>query len=763
MVDTRTLDSVEKAGPHVIGNSVPRAEDPPLVTGRARFVADVDVGRALSAVVVRSPVAHGRIVEVDISEALSAPGVVAVWTAEDVAADLGEIPRISPRLSETVRADFYLQPVIARERVRYVGEPLAIVVAEDRYRAEDAAGLVFPDIEPLPVARDPADPSGPELFPEGNEVQALHAVVGDAAATFASAPVVIEKEFEIVRHTAIPMETRGLTVEYRNGVLVIHGATKVPHWNRMELARQLGVDASAIVMRETAIGGGFGVRGEFYPEDLLIPWAAGKLQRSIRWIEDRREHFTATSHSRGQKHHAAIAGDERGNILALRTEFWLDLGAYVRTNGLRVPENSVTWFPGPYDIHHYDGIAHCVVTNRTPTATYRAPGGVECTFVRERLIDMFAERIGMDPIDLRRRNLIRPEQMPYERKTLQHVPAIVMDEGDFPKLFDKVVGSIDRDDVARRRSQGETVGIGVATFFERSGAGPSETGTVTVDGDGSITVRSGASSVGQGLRTVLAQIAAEELQLPVTDVCVEFLDTSETGAGVGSYGSRSTMMAGAAVKKAAQTLIARCKALAAAQLSSSPPTYREGRFSSPQGQLTLAEVAREAGGRVEVSETHEVASAIYDFGAHAAVASVDLEIGLVRLEKLVVGFDVGRAINPKLVEGQFVGAAVQGLGGALLERLIDDEDGNPLVTSLMDYLMPTASEVPPIEAIIDESHPTDHNPLGAKGAGEGGITGIPAAICGAISDAVSDAARITSFAVDPSILVAHELRKEAHT
>lgn len=711
--------------------------------------------------VVRSPVAHGAITTIDTDVARSIPGVVAVWTADDVRRDLGQVPHISPRLSETPRADHYLQPVLAIGRVRYVGEPVAIVLATDRYTAEDAAETVFVDIDPLAPVVDPVEPDPCRIFPMGNEVQAFHARFGNAERAFQEAPVVIECRLRIGRHTAIPMETRGLVVDYVSDdqTLIVYGSTKVPHWNRRELARQLQIDPQRIIMKETSIGGGFGVRGEFYPEDFLTAWCALRLRRPVLWGEDRREHFIATNHSREQNHVASIAGDLEGNVLGLRSEFWLDLGAYVRTNGLRVPENTVTWMPGPYDIRNYEGIAHCVITNKTPAATYRAPGGVECTFVRERLMDMLAARVGIDPLELRRKNLISTDQMPYARQTIDAVPAIVLDEGDFHSLFEKVVGRLGVDDVERRRSTGEQVGFGIATFFERSGAGPFERGSVSATAEGAITVRSGASSVGQGLRTMLAQVTGDVFDVSPELITVALLDTTETDAGVGSFGSRSTMMAGAAVREAAMKLIDEARSTAAEMLGVDPDriSVRNGVLSDDSSgrSVDLAAVAQASGpgGTLHAEADFKVTAPIYDFGAHGAVVSVDPETGVPRIERLVVGFDVGKAINPKLVEGQFIGAAVQGVGGALLEELLYDPDGNPLVTSLMDYLMPTASEVPPIETIIDESHPTDHNPLGAKGAGEGGITGIPAAISGAIAHAISDHERVTSFPIHPSSLL----------
>lgn len=750
-----------------IGTSILRHEDASLVRGAATYVGDLRIPGLLHLRVVRSDVAHGAITAIDADLARRMDGVVAVWTAADVKTDRGQVPLIWPRVSFDRAVEPYLQPVLAVDRVRYVGEPVAIVVATDEYVAEDAAELVVVDIDVCDPHLDLEQRDGPKLFPEGNEVTTLHAEFGDVDAAFANAAVVVEAELRSGRHTGVPMETRGIVAEYdplAEG-LILHGSTKVPHANRSQLSEHLGIAPSRITMRETAIGGGFGVRGEYYPEDFLVAWAAWRLKRPVRWVEDRREHLIAANHSRQQIHHAAMAADPDGRILALRSEFWSDHGAYVRSHGVRVPDLTLSMLPGPYDLPAYRGLAHCIVSNRTPTATYRAPGRFESSFVRERLIDMVAGKLGLDPVEVRRRNLIRPDQLPYQRSLLSTSEPVVFSEGDYPALLDRVLTHVDRERIAERRRNGEKVGLGVAVFLEKSGLGPWESGAVSVLPDGSITVRSGCSSVGQGIRTILAQIAADELQVDPDMVRVEFMNTSRTDYGTGSYASRSTATAGSAVHLAAKALIERAQCVAADELGGSIDELRfaGGTFTASTGEsLTLAQIAalldpvRAARlglpPGLNVEEHFHVEKVTYPYGVHTAEVAVDPETGEVTVERLVLGFDVGRAVNPALVEGQLHGGAVQAIGGALYEEFTYDEGGNPQASTFMDYLLPTMAETPAMVAVISEDSPAMHNPLGVKGAGEGGITGVAAAIAGAIDDALGQPGTVRTVPITPARL-----------
>ena len=723
-----------------------RLEDAALLTGSATFVADVRCPGQLHIVVVRSPAAHGRINSIDVSEALESDGVVAVLTARDVMKDLGRIPTIRARLNAGVTVDPWLQPVIASDEVRYVGEPIAVVVAETQYAAEDASELVFPDLDPLPASLDPRSAGPPVLHPVGDEVTTLEARLGDVDGAFADAHVVVDAQVSIGRHTGMPLETRGLVAEPDGNRLVIHGATKVVHWNRQLLAEHLMISPERLVFRETAVGGGFGVRGEYYPEDFLVPWVAQRLGRPVSWIEDRREHMLATNHAREQVHVAALAGDRDGHILGLRSEFWVDLGAYVRTNGVRAAENTLAMLPGPYDIPAYGGTAHLVLTSRTPTGTYRAPGRAESVHVCEHLVERYAHAIGADPADIRRQNLVKRAQMPYTRAYTTGPRPYTFTDGDYHATLARVAEAVNVDAVAARRARGEAVGVSVVPFIETTKLGPKEYGAVRLESNGRLHVRSGASSVGQGTRTMLAMVAARSFGVATSAVDVGFLDTAKVPRGWGSYASRSTAMAGSAVHLAARDLLNHARQVVADSFGVSADDVRveDGRFTGGPGfeSLSLTQVAEIAaahdGGVLTAEVDFETDVAINDIGAHGAVVRVDAATGGVTLERLVVAFDTGTVLNPQLVEGQLLGAAVQGIGSALLEQFVYDEDANPLATSFMDYLLPTLSEVPTLQAIMLDDVPSTSNPLGVKGVGEAGITGAMAAIMAAIGQAARD-------------------------
>ncbi len=762
-----------------IGSSIRRHEDPPLLAGKARYVADIRLPGMLTMVVVRAPVAHGTLRSIDCSEARRVPGVEAVFTAEEVSGSLGGIPRIPPRVSFDETVTPYLQPIIAHDRVRFVGEPMAVVVARDRYVAEDAADLVFADIDTHPVMMDAGaeDRPGRRLFEPENLVTTLEAGFGDAGRVFAEAEVVVEAELATGRHSGVPMETRGIVVEFdpAGERLTVHGATKVPHWNLATTAALLGMPPGRLRMRETAVGGGFGVRGELYPEDVLAVWAADRLGRSVAWIEDRREHLLTANHSREQFHRARIAGDREGRISAIASDFDMDMGAYARTHSIRVADLTLSMIPGPYDMEAYRGTARCVVTNKTPTGTYRAPGRFESSFVRERLIDLYANEIGMEPVEVRRRNLIKPDRIPYSRPLSSTGEPMLFSDGDFPSILDRLVGSFDWKGLEQRREAGEQIGVGVAMFMEKSGLGPWETGAVEVDPDGLVRVRSGCSSVGQGIRTVLAQIVAERLQLDHTRVRVELLDTDRTPYGIGSYASRSTVTAGSALVQAADEVVRIAKQVAAVdfEVDAGDLDYRDGSVfvsGSPEFSLSIFEAAARLHpvtapkyGRSEpglaVDSVFEAERVVYPCGANLAVVRVDGETGEVVVEQLILYYDIGRAINPMLVAGQMEGGAIQAVGGTLYEQFAYDGDGNPLCGSFMDYLLPTLAEAPNMTALIGEQDPTATNPLGIKGAGEGGVPGVAAAIATAIEHALGRPGLASRLPLTPERVLAPPSRQ----
>jgi carbon-monoxide dehydrogenase large subunit len=737
-----------------IGSSIERPEDDDLLTGAEPFVADLRLPGQLSAAIVRSPMAHGVLGAIDVSEAEAVDGVVAVLTAADVVADLGAVPLIQPRLSYDDSLEPYLQPVLASDRVRFVGEPIAVVVARDRATAEDAAELVFPDIEPLDAVLDPTTASDAAPLFEGrpNVCARLGASYGDAEAALRDAEVVIEAELTVGRHSGIPMECRGIVADYDadGGTLTVHGATKVPHTNRRVLAAMLGVAEDSIRMREMSAGGGFGIKGEFYPEDFLVPWAARRVRRPVSWVEDRREHLLSANHSRDQRHRAVIAGTADGRVTAVATEFWLDGGAYVRTVGTRVGDLTIGALTGPYDVPSYTATGHYTLTNKTPCGTYRGPGRFESSFVMERLLDLFAARVGLSPVEIRRRNLVRRDQMPYTRPLYSAGEPIVLEDADYVGLLDRVLDEVDGEEVAARRAAGETLGVGVGTFLEKSGLGPWETARVAVSAAGEVTVWSGATSLGQGLRNMLTQVVADELDLAPERITAARLDTDEIGSGIGSYASRSTVMAGNAAREAALALLARARPLAAGALGADEDALvvRDGGFEHEGDRVSLAEIAAGLDGGLSEEHTFHVERVTYGHGAIAAVVRVDPDLGAVRVEQLVLGYDVGRAINPQIIEGQLVGAAMQAIGGALLEQFVYDEDGNPLAASFMDYLMPTLGDAPRTTVIMEEVVSTT-NPLGVKGVGEAGIPAVAGAIANAVEDALGAPGAIRRVPLTP--------------
>jgi carbon-monoxide dehydrogenase large subunit len=735
-------------------------------SGRGCFIADIEVPGAAAMVVVRADAAHGILREVNLDEVRSAPGVLGAFAAADVEADLGLVPVISPRLSLSAAVVPYLQPVLATDRVRYVGEPIAVVIAADRYLAEDAAALVSVEIEPLDaVVESSAAAQAEALFPAGNEIARPEMGFGDIDAVFGSAQIVESATIRVGRHSGVPMETRGLVAcPGPGGTLTVYGAAKVVHSNQLALARMLDLPTEHVRLREVDVGGGFGIRGEFYPEDFLVPWAARRIECPVAWIEDRREHLLAANHSRDQVHLVSVAATAEGELLAIRSEFFVDSGGYVRTVGVRVADLTLGEIPGPYRFRAYSGKAHCVVTNRTPTGTYRSPGRFEASFVRERMLDRVAARVGISPQELRRRNLVRPADMPYKPGILSAGKELVLAEGDYPELFEAVASRTA--DAARaetvRLADAERfrVGHGLACFVEKSGLGPFEDASVEVCPDGSVEVWSGASFLGQGLHSSLARVVAEILQIQAASVRVMRIDTDRISSGVGTYASRSMVMAGNAVRAACELVLEKARHAAAVRLETNPAelSFADGRFAArghPALTVTLGDVAgagtasNSEGRRLSASFRYEKASVTYGFGCHGAVVATDIRTGAVKVLRLVLGYDAGRVLDEDVVVGQLEGAAVQALGGTLLEQFSYDELGNPVSATFMDYLLPTASEAPAFDIILAASTPPD-NPLGVRGAGEAGIPGVAAAVAAAIESSVGSPPVLDQTPITPA-------------
>jgi carbon-monoxide dehydrogenase large subunit len=750
-----------------VGKSVPRLEDRPLITGHGVYAADISFPHQLHMRVVRSAAAHGRIVSIDTAVARALPGVVAVWTSADVAG----IPPIDFRLSRIEGLAAYRQPILARDRVRYVGEPVAAVFATDAYVAEDAADLVVIEIEELPSVLAAEGPPGEFESGRSTEAASVEKHYGEVERAFREADAIIALTLDIGRHSGVPIEARGAIARYdaSRDILEMYGAAKVPHWNRDSIARMLGRAPSSVHLHEGHVGGGFGIRGELYPEDVLVCLAALRLDRPVKWIEDRREHLIAANHSRQQRHGIRAAVDRAGRILAFDDAFLHDQGAYVRTHAATVPDLAATMLPGPYRVPAYRATGRICLTNKTPGGTYRAPGRFESTFARERIMDAIAARLGLDAVEVRRRNLIDKSEFPYPRPFATLGTDVVLDSGDYAGLLDKALGAVGWDglqaDLRQRRAAGEAVGAGLAMFVEKSGLGPFECVHVSVDEAGAVEVITGAASVGQGVETVVAQICADALGVDYQRVRVVHGQTDRIAFGVGAFASRVTVMTGEATRRAAAEVKTKAIELAALLLQRNMDQLDivngkvVTRDSDAGASVTLAEIARALAPTSKLRGEREPGLAAdgwfhcdhmnYPYGVHIAVVRVDRETGGVTVERYLVAYDIGRAVNPMLVEGQIAGGFAQGLGGALLEEFLYDARGEPLSVTFADYTMPTAREIPALQVVITEDAPSPLNALGLKGAGEAGVNAVGAAIAGAIDAAIGIPGAVTRLPVTP--------------
>ena len=733
----------------LVGNPVERVEDQRFLTGRGRFVADLAAEGLLHAAVRRSEFAHARIVRIDAAAARALPGVAAVITA----AAIGEsVPYIPLRQHAVPEGGFYRQPVIATGKLRYVGEPVALVVADNPATAEDALELITLEVEELPVVADRtvAAQDRSLLFePSGtNRATVFRARMGDAAAAFANAEYTRRERFSVQRHTALPLEPRGLLAEWdsENGRLTVHGAAKVTFFNRRTLAHMLGLAETAVDLIEVDVGGGFGARGEFYPEDFLIPFAARRVGGRVQWIEDRREHLLAMNHAREMYADVEIACKRDGTVVAVRGHIDVDLGAYARTNGFTAPRNVVQFVTGPYFIPNIALDAAVLVTNKTPTGTYRGPGRFEASFFCERLLEMAACDLAIDPAALRRRNLLTEDRMPYRLARILDVDETwdtECDNGVYAEVFDRCLeefGWRDKLGVQGCRIDGRYHGIAAGCFIEGGAGGPRENARMTIEPDGGIAVAVGSSAIGQGLETVLSQIAADALGLPMNRVQLLHGSTTLVQEGFGSFHSRSTVMGGSAILLAADALLREIRLAAAGRLRCKPDKVElhDGVASCAGKSIAFAGLAG-----LSVERTFHNKKHTYSYGAHAAHVAVDPRTGHVDILDYITVEDVGRIVNPATLHGQVIGAVVQGLGSVFLEHLQYDENGQLLTGSLADYLLPTASDFPRLRSVSLQLRPCPNNPLGAKGAGEGGLIAVGGVIANAI------AAALRSLKVEP--------------
>ena len=735
----------------LIGSPVERVEDLRFLRGRGQYVDDLAPAGLWHAAIVRSPVAHGRLRAVDTAAALAMPGVRAVLTARDIGTPIPTIPFRRP----TPTIVPFAQPVIAHTVVRYVGEPVALVLAERAELAEDAAQAVELDIEHLPaVTNHRASARGDVRLFDGTDsncASVFTANQGDLEGALRAAAYRRRERFRVQRLTAMPMETRGLVAEWDAGLgrLTVSGAAKLPFFNRRAMASMMGLPEEAVDYVEYDVGGGFGARGEFYPEDFLVAFAARKYGHPVKWIEDRREHFSAIGHSRECECDLEIALDADGMIVALHGDIWCDIGAYVRPNGMTPVRNVAQFTTGPYRVPNIKLAAHALLTNKTPSGTYRAPGRFEGCFFMERLIDIAARETSADPLALRRRNLIALAEMPYPLAPVRpddRFGDTACDSGDYAAAFDRCVTEArwaEKAGLQGKLIDGRYHGLGVACFIEGGGSGPREHARIALERDGTISVAVGSSAVGQGIETIMAQIAADALEIPLDRVRLLHGSTTLLPDGFGSYGSRATVMGGSAIVVTANALIEKFRAAAARRLGIALDDIRfaDGIASATDGrQLTFAEVADE---RLSIDGAFSNSKATYTYGTAIAHVAVDAKTGRVEVLDYVVVDDVGRVVNPLTLHGQVIGAAVQGLGSVFSEEIVYDENGQLLVGSLADYMIPLATDYPQLTAITLEQHPSPNNPLGAKGAGEGGV--IP--VGGALSNAV--AAALASLGVEP--------------
>jgi carbon-monoxide dehydrogenase large subunit len=735
-----------------IGTPMERREDLRFLRGRGTYVDDLKIPGLLYAVILRSSVAHGRIISIDPSAALKLPGVHSVIAAADMP---GGPPIVPMRLQPLPEFKPFEQPVIAREKVRYVGEPIAVVLADSVAVGEDALEAIAVEIEELAAVADwRTAESGKSLLFEAqgtNRSLVFEARKGDADAAFATAPYVRREKLRIGRHYGLTLEPRGVMAEWdeAKGKLTVSGAAKVPFFNRRILSAQIGLPVEAIEMIENDVGGGYGARGEFYPEDFLIPFAARHVKRPVKWIEDRRENLMAMNHAREEECDLEVACTGDGAILAIRGQVHTDMGAYMRTNGAVGARNVAQFMAGPYRVPHIKIDSALWMTNKTPVGTYRGPGRFEANFFLERMIDMMAADLGIDRIEFRRKNLIRSAEQPYPIATVQPTDARdEYDSGDYQATLDRALQEIDWPKVSKlggKLIDGKYHGLGAVCFIEGGGAGPKESARLEVNDDGTVSLYMGTASVGQGVETIFAQIAADALELPVDRIRhVYHGSTAYVSDGYGAYHSRSTVMGGSAVLDAANNFLAALREAGGKRMGCEPSAVRldEDKLNGPGGRsMPLKELAGLTMEGAFLNKKHT-----YSYGAHVAHVTVDPRLGQIEIVDYVVVQDVGRAINPLTVKGQMIGSLVQGLGGAVLEDLKYDENGQFLTGSLADYLLPTATDFPNLRGVVLDDYPSPINPLGAKGAGEGGII----AAGGCMANAVANA--LQSFGAQPRAL-----------
>ncbi|MPZ29246.1 MAG: molybdopterin-dependent oxidoreductase, partial [Micromonosporaceae bacterium] len=742
------------------------------------FLADL-VGGALQFAFARSTRASASIVDIDLTRAFASPGVVSVLDGRTFARMAGPLePIYLPNPRFVAATGFRTAPLrvdaIAVDQVRYVGEPVAVVVATDRYLAEDAAERVEVEYRDLPgvfTAADALADGAPLVRPDC--ARNVAASLRFAKGVVPDGPVVVEGEYRMGRHSGVPLETRGVIAEFDLDSATVHLITssQIPHLVRTALCRAAGWPRSDLRVSVPDVGGGFGTKANIYGEELVGCVLARYLRRRVAWVEDRAEHLVATAHSRDRRHTNRLMLDHDGRILGYTDDFVVDLGAHNFWLG-GVTANSAIHGLGPYRIPAFDVTGRAVLTNKTPTTQYRGAGRPEACFAMERLLDRAASVLGLSRVEIRRRNLITAAELPYQVGALYHDgQPIVYDGGDYLRLLDRCVAEvrrIDLDSVSRKELRdGERLGTGYAMFAEGTGLGPYEVGRVALLASGRFEVSSGAASSGQGHETTLAQVAADELLVPLEAMRVTRADTGVTEDGIGSYASRSAANAGPAVAAAAGELVAEAKQalgrLYGAHWRAGDVRLDEFGFFHPESdtKLTWQELALalagerqgEAGAAPVLERVHtwRPDTVTWTAGAHAAVVAVDEATSFARVLRYVGVDEGGRSLHPSMVEGQVMGGVAQAIGGALFERFEFDRSGQPLTTTLMDYPLPVTTDVPRIQLAHVEV-PSTMNPLGVRGVGESGIIPGYAAIASAADDATGGRTHLDSTPLDPAVL-----------
>jgi len=763
----------------MIGSPVLRREDRRLLTGSAVYLDDIELPGAYEAAFLRSPHASARILSMDTSAAAALPGVLGVWSGHDLAQLAKPIPPkvTHPELQDVPR--YSLPP----ESVHFVGEPIAVVVAVSRYVAEDALDLIEVDYEVRPAVSSTAAalaPDAPLVHEHLESNVAVHITqrAGHPDQALAEAPHRLSETFTVHRGGGHSMETRGVAARYDvgTGQLTVWDTTQSPHYVRNMLAFLYELSEDEIrVIAPADVGGGFGPKAQFYGEEAVIPFLARLLQHPVKWIEDRRENFLATMMERGQTHRVEIGFDDDGHILAVKDVFEHDQGAYCA--GLQVPTITLSTLPGQYKIPNIHSELYACYTNMVPTSSVRGAGRPQAVVAMERMVDRMAEHLGLDPAEARRRNLVQADEFPYRAGlTFRDGSPLTYDSGNFPELLARVLERVGYDEQREQqkelRARGVLRGIGLAGYVEGCGLGPYEGSRFRLKNDGTILVTLAAAPQGQGYETVYAQIASDAMGLDMEHIWVRTGDTSTIPFGQGTFASRNTATAGPATLQAGQLMRERILSVAGVLLKADPSdlTFVGNRVQvkdDPDRSVTLKDVAQVANvGRhgitlppgvvpgLETTSYFAPERAAYASGTHVAVVDVDPETGAVDIVAYVIGHDCGTVVNPLLVDGQVLGGFAHGIGNALLEQSFYDSSGQPQSTSYLDYSLPSAVEVPPVELVHVHS-PSPLNPLGAKGAGEGGTIPAPAAIANAVEDALRPfGARITELPLSPAKIVA---------